>query len=121
MGKSVLIVDDSRTIRQMLGDTLRSAGFSVLEGANGEEALRCVSGQTVHLVITDLNMPVMGGLALIEQLRAKKEFRFTPILVLTTESDESRKNQGRAVGATGWIVKPFDPQRLIQVVKRLVP
>ncbi|MCS6865709.1 MAG: response regulator [Gemmataceae bacterium] len=120
MGKSVLIVDDSRTIRQMLGDTLRSAGFRVLEGANGEEALRRVVGQTVHLVITDLNMPVMGGLALIEQLRAKKEFRFTPILVLTTESDESRKNQGRAVGATGWIVKPFDPERLIQVVKRLV-
>jgi two-component system chemotaxis response regulator CheY len=105
----------------MLGDTLRSAGYTVLEGVNGEDALNRVVGQTIHLVITDFNMPVMGGIALIQRLRAKSEFRFTPILVLTTESNEACKNQGRAAGATGWITKPFDPSRLVQVVNRLVP
>jgi two-component system chemotaxis response regulator CheY len=121
MPKTVLIVDDSPTMRQMLGDTLREAGFAVLEGSDGEDALRRVDGKNVQLVITDYNMPVMGGIALIEKLRAKPQFRFTPILVLTTETEEARKNQGRAAGATGWVTKPFDPTRLIQVVKRLVP
>jgi two-component system chemotaxis response regulator CheY len=121
MAKTILIVDDSPTMRQMLGDTLRSAGYAVLEGVNGEDALRRVVGQNIQLVITDFNMPVMGGIALIERLRAKQEFKFTPILVLTTETEEARKNQGRAAGATGWVTKPFDPGRLIQVVKRLVP
>lgn len=121
MTKTVLIVDDSNTMRKMVGDTLRGAGFSVVEGINGADALGRIAGQRVQLVITDFNMPVMGGVALVEQLRKQPEFRFTPILMLTTESDEARKQQGRAAGATGWIVKPFDPVKLIQVVKRLVP
>ncbi len=121
MPKTVLVVDDSPTMRQMVSDTLRRAGFAVLEGSNGEDALRRVAGATVQLVITDFNMPVMGGIALIERLRARPEFRFTPILVLTTECEEKRKQEGRKAGATGWVVKPFDPARLIQVVKRLVP
>ncbi|MDY3552885.1 response regulator [Gemmata sp. JC717] len=121
MNKTILIVDDSPTMRQMVGDTLRGAGYAVLEGVNGSDALAKVAGRTVHLVITDFNMPVMGGLVLIERLRAKPEFRFTPILVLTTESETSRKEQGKAAGATGWVTKPFDPVRLVQVVKRLMP
>lgn len=121
MGKTVLIVDDSATMRRMVSDTLRRAGFAVLEAVNGEDALRRVDGQAVRLVITDFNMPVMNGIALIERLRAKPEFRFTPILVLTTESEAAKKNEGKAAGATGWVVKPFDPDRLVQVVNRLVP
>ncbi|MBP3960631.1 response regulator [Gemmata sp. G18] len=121
MTKTVLIVDDSPTMRQMVGDTLRGAGYAVVEGINGEDALRKVANRTVQLVITDFNMPIMGGIVLIERLRAKPEFRFTPILVLTTETEMARKNQGRAAGATGWVTKPFDPTRLVQVVKRLVP
>lgn len=121
MTKTILIVDDSPTMRQMVGDAIRGAGFTVLEGVNGEDALQKVAGRSVQLVVTDFNMPVMGGLVLIERLRAKPEFRFTPILVLTTETESARKDQGRAAGATGWVTKPFDPARLVQVVKRLMP
>jgi two-component system chemotaxis response regulator CheY len=121
MAKTILIVDDSPTMRQMVGDTLRGAGFTVLEGINGEDALRKVGGQKIQLVITDFNMPIMGGIVLIERLRAKPEFKFTPILVLTTETEVARKNQGKAAGATGWVTKPFDPTRLVQVVNRLLP
>ncbi|MBN9517539.1 response regulator [bacterium] len=121
MSKTVLVVDDSPTMRRMVGDTLRGAGYAVLEGVNGEDALRRLTGQTVHLVITDFNMPVMGGMALVGRLRAMPAFRFTPILVLTTEAGDDRKNEGRAAGATGWMVKPFDPDRLVQVVRRLTP
>lgn len=121
MAKTVLIVDDSPTMRRMVGDTLRAAGYAVVEGVNGEDALRRAAGQPLHLVITDFNMPVMGGLALVRRLRAQPEHRFTPILVLTTEAGDDRKGEGRAAGATGWMVKPFDPDRLIQVVRKLVP
>jgi len=120
MTKTVLIADDSPTIRRMLGDTLRGAGFAVLEGVNGEDALKQVNGKTVDLVITDFNMPVLGGIALVKRLRAQPPFRFTPIIVLTTESEEARKQEGRAAGATGWMVKPFDPPRLLQVINRLM-
>jgi two-component system, chemotaxis family, chemotaxis protein CheY len=121
MAKTVLIVDDSPTMRQMVSDTLRRAGFTVLEGTNGEDALLRLDGQSVQLVITDFNMPVMGGIMLVKRLRARPDFRFTPILILTTESTQDRKDEGRTAGATGWIVKPFDPIRLVQVVNRLVP
>jgi two-component system chemotaxis response regulator CheY len=121
MTKTVLIVDDSPTMRRMVGDTLRGAGYGVVEGVNGEDALRKLGGQSVSLVITDFNMPVMGGIALVNRLRAMPAYRFTPILVLTTESTDDRKNEGRAAGATGWMVKPFDPDRLVQVVRRLTP
>ena len=119
MGKTVLIVDDSPTMRRMVGDSLRQAGFAVLEGVNGEDALRRLAGRSVQLVITDYNMPVMGGITLIERLRATPEFRFTPIIVLTTECETVRKNEGRMAGATGWMVKPFDPARLVRVVRDL--
>lgn len=120
MSKTVLIVDDSTTMRQMVADTLRRAGFAVLEGVNGADALERLAGQTVQLVITDFNMPVMGGIALVKQIRSWPEYKFTPILVLTTETSDERKGEGRTAGATGWIVKPFDPARLLQVVNRLV-
>jgi two-component system chemotaxis response regulator CheY len=121
MTKTVLIADDSPTMRRMLGDALRSAGFDVVEGINGEDALKHSTGRKIDLVITDFNMPVLGGIGLVKRLRAQTPFRFTPIIVLTTESGDDRKQEGRAAGATGWMVKPFDPTKLIQVVKRLMP
>ncbi len=120
MSKTVLVVDDSTSMRQMVSFTMKEAGFEVIEGANGEEALSKVQGKAVNLVITDLNMPVMDGMTLIRQLRTKPEFKFTPILMLTTESQEAKKQEGKAAGATGWIVKPFNPEQLLQVVAKVV-
>jgi two-component system chemotaxis response regulator CheY len=120
MAKSVLIVDDSTSMRQMVSFTMKEAGFDVIEGGNGQEALNHVEGKSVNLVITDLNMPVMDGMTLIRALRAKPEFKFTPILMLTTESQQEKKLEGKAAGATGWIVKPFNPDQLLQVVQKVV-
>jgi two-component system chemotaxis response regulator CheY len=122
--KTVLIVDDSTSMRQMVGFTLRGAGYEVIEGSNGQEALdRLASsaGNKVDLVITDLNMPVMDGLKLTRQLRARPAMRFTPILILTTESTAERKAEGKAAGATGWIVKPFQPEQLLRILEKVLP
>lgn len=121
MGKTILVVDDSVTMRQMVSFTLTEAGFSVIEGENGEDALSKIGGQAVHAIITDLNMPVMDGISFIREIRAKTEHRFTPILMLTTESQTDKKQQGKAAGATGWIVKPFNPPQLLQVLGRVLP
>jgi len=120
VSKMVLIVDDSTSMRQMVSFTMKEAGFEVIEGCNGQEALTRVQGKAVNLVITDLNMPVMDGMTLIRQLRAKPEYKFTPILMLTTESQDTKKQEGKAAGATGWIVKPFNPEQLLQVVAKVV-
>lgn len=121
MAKKALVVDDSRSLRQMVSDTLRSTGFDVLECTNGQEALDCASDQPVDFVITDVNMPVMDGICFVRQLRARQEFKYTPIVVLTTESADSIKQRGRSAGATGWMVKPFNPEQLVRVVNKLVP
>lgn len=120
MSKAALVVDDSASMRQMVSFTLKEAGFQVIEGANGKEALANVQGKAVNLVITDLNMPVMDGMTLIKQLRALPDFKFTPILMLTTETQDAKKQEGKAAGATGWIVKPFNPEQLMQVVGKVV-
>lgn len=121
MGKCVLSVDDSATMRKMVSFTLKSVGFDVLEASDGVEALRLLQGRTVDLVISDVNMPNMDGLELTRQLRLKLDFRRTPILLLTTESDPQKKNLGRAAGATGWIVKPFNQDQLLAVVSKVLP
>jgi two-component system, chemotaxis family, chemotaxis protein CheY len=120
MPKTVLVVDDSTSMRQMVTFTLKEGGFEVIEGSNGMEAIARVQGKSVSLVVTDLNMPVMDGMTLIRELRAKPEFKFTPILMLTTESQQEKKLEGKAAGATGWIVKPFQPEQLLQVVSKVV-
>jgi two-component system, chemotaxis family, chemotaxis protein CheY len=120
VSKTVLVVDDSTSMRQMVSFTLKEIGFEVIEGANGQEALAHSQGKPLNLIITDLNMPVMDGMTLIKQLRAKPEYKFTPILMLTTESQETRKQEGKAAGATGWIVKPFNPEQLLQVVAKVI-
>jgi two-component system, chemotaxis family, chemotaxis protein CheY len=120
VAKSVLVVDDSTSMRQMVSFVLKSAGFEVIEGCDGQDALNRVQGKVVNLVLTDLNMPVMDGMTFIRKLRAKPEFKFTPILMLTTESQQDKKLEGKAAGATGWIVKPFQPEQLLQVIGKVV-
>ncbi|MCP1613767.1 two-component system chemotaxis response regulator CheY [Azospirillum lipoferum] len=119
MKKKVMTVDDSRTMRDMVSFTLRGAGYDVVEAADGQQAMSAIATTTVDLVITDLNMPVMDGLTLIRKLRAIPAHRTLPILMLTTEADESKKSEGRAAGATGWIVKPFNPDKLVSVVQKV--
>lgn len=120
MAKTVLTVDDSASIRQMVAFTLKSAGYKVIEAADGDAGLRAAQGQQVDLILTDQNMPGMDGLSLIRALRALPQYRNTPILMLTTEAGDSMKSQGRAAGATGWLVKPFDPQKLLDVLKKVL-
>lgn len=121
MSKKVLVVDDSASMRQMVTFTLKKAGFDVVEGGNGQEALDRISAAgRVDLIITDLNMPVMDGLTFIKAARAKPGMRFTPILMLTTEGHENRKQEGKAAGATGWIVKPFQPDQLLKVIEKVL-
>jgi two-component system chemotaxis response regulator CheY len=121
MAKIILAVDDSTSIRQMVAFTLKSAGYTVIEAVDGQDGLDKIKGQaTVDLVLTDQNMPRMDGLTLIKTLRGQPQFSATPILMLTTESSDEMKTQGRAAGATGWIVKPFDPHKLLEVIKKVI-
>jgi two-component system chemotaxis response regulator CheY len=119
--RRVLIVDDSVSIRAMMGETLRKGGFDVVEAEDGEEALYKLGNAPVDLIVTDLNMPVMDGMHLIERVRGNPEMRRTPILMLTTEGAEAKKQQGKAAGATGWIRKPFDPDKLMATVAKVLP
>jgi len=121
MAKRVLTVDDSRTMRDMLGFTLRGAGFDVVEADDGVKALSVLATTKVDLIITDVNMPNMDGITLIRQVRARPGYASTPILILTTESGDDKKGQGKAAGATGWIVKPFAPDKLLAVVGKVCP
>ena len=120
MGRLILTVDDSSTMRQMIAFTLKGANFEVVEAGDGVEALEVAKGKKLSLVITDVNMPRMDGITLVQRLRALPEFKFTPILVLTTESDASMKQKGKEAGATGWIVKPFSPEKLLEVVNKVL-
>lgn len=121
MAKKVLTVDDSKTMREMVSFTLKSAGYDVIEAEDGKAALDKLNGAKVDAIITDLNMPNMNGFELIRALRANPLYKFTPILMLTTEGDNSKKEEGKAAGATGWIVKPFNPQKLVEVVQKVCP
>lgn len=121
MSKHILIVDDSPSIRQMVSFTLKSAGYAVSEAKDGQDALQQAQKNRFDCVFTDQNMPVMDGLTLIKSLRGLGNYSRTPILMLTTEAGDDMKSQGRAAGATGWLVKPFDPQKLLDVVKKVLP
>ena len=116
---NILAVDDSTSMRQMLAHTLRSAGHQVIEAVDGVDALEKIPGHDIHVVLTDHNMPRMDGLALTRALRTQPQFQDVPILILTTESGDEVKQAGRAAGATGWLVKPFDPQRLLEVIQKV--
>lgn len=117
--KRILAVDDSKTMRDMVAFTLRNAGFEVTQAEDGEAAVRLLGAKPFDLIITDLNMPKMDGFALVEHVRASAPHKHTPILMLTTESDTEKKQKGRMSGATGWIVKPFNPDSLIAAVNKV--
>jgi two-component system chemotaxis response regulator CheY len=121
MPKHVLVVDDSKTMRDMVSFTLKGAGFSVMEAEDGQKALTLLRSTSIDLAITDLNMPNMDGVTLIRNMRADPRHRSVPILMLTTESDPAKKADGRSAGATGWIVKPFAPDKLVEVARRVCP
>lgn len=119
MAKTIMIVDDSASMRQVVGITLRGAGYDVLEGVDGIDALSRLKGQKVHLIISDVNMPNMDGISFVKAVKLVPAYKFTPIIMLTTESEESKKIQGQAAGAKAWVVKPFQPAQLLLAVQRL--
>ena len=120
MPNLILAVDDSPSMRQMVGQTLRAAGYDVIEAADGVEALEKAKDRVVDVVITDVNMPNMDGITLVAQLRALPTYRLVPLLLLTTESSPERKAQGKQAGATGWMVKPFNPDQLLATLARVL-
>ncbi len=117
---NVLVVDDSKSMRQMVTFALSSAGHDITQAENGQEALDIAKDNQFKLVITDVNMPVMDGITLIRKLRELSSYKFTPLLTLTTESSDEKKAEGKAAGATGWIVKPFNPDKLLNIVARVL-
>ncbi|MCU7494658.1 MAG: response regulator [Ignavibacteria bacterium] len=120
--KTILTVDDSSSIRQMVSFTLSEAGYNVIEASDGKDGLEKIKkASNVNLVITDLNMPNMDGIALIRKIRESPAHKFVPILMLTTESQNEKKMEGKQAGATGWIIKPFKPEQLVAVVKKVLP
>jgi len=120
MGKRILIVDDSSSMRTVAGIALRGAGYEVLEAGNGQEGLARLDGARIHLIISDVNMPVMDGIEFLKEVKRHPHYRFTPVIMLTTEAGESKKAAGRAAGAKAWIVKPFQPSVMLDAVSKLV-
>jgi len=117
---TILAVDDSASMRQMVSFTLKSAGYSVVEAVDGVDALNKAKAQSFDCVVTDVNMPNKDGISLIKELRALPNYKFTPMLMLTTESGMDKKQQGKEAGATGWIVKPFNPEQLLKTIKKVM-
>jgi two-component system chemotaxis response regulator CheY len=117
---TILAVDDSTSMRQMVTFTLKDAGYDVVEAADGQQALQAAKSGKFDLVLSDVNMPVMDGITLIKELRALGNCKFTPILMLTTEAGADKKTEGKQAGATGWIVKPFNPEQLLATVKKVL-
>ena len=119
MSKTILIVDDSLSMRQLVKMTLTGAGHQVIEAVDGRDALNKLTGQKINLIISDVNMPNLDGIGLVEALKARNEYRFPPIVMLPTENEQSKKAEGQAAGAKAWIVKPFQPQQLLSAVEKL--
>ncbi len=119
MAKTIMIVDDSASMRRVVGIALKGAGYDVLEGCDGKDALGKLTGQKVHMIISDVNMPVMDGITFLKNVKQMAAYKFTPVIMLTTESEESKKREGQAAGARAWVVKPFQPEQLIGAVARL--
>ena len=120
MTHTILTVDDSASVRQMVGFTLKGAGYEVVEAKDGSDGLAKLSQSKISMIITDLNMPNMDGIEMIRNVRAMAQYRFIPIILLTTESQDSKKKEGKKAGATGWIIKPFKPNQLLAVVKKVL-
>ncbi len=120
MSKTIMTVDDSASVRQMVSFTLREAGYNVIEASDGSDAISKINNADLNLIVTDLNMPNMDGIDLIKTVRIHPKHKYVPIIMLTTESQNEKKLEGKNAGATGWIVKPFNPEQLINVVKKVI-
>jgi two-component system chemotaxis response regulator CheY len=120
MAKTILTADDSASMRQMVTFTLKGAGYEVVEAVDGKDGLSMISQSKVDMIITDLNMPNMDGIEMIRNVRAMAQYKFIPIILLTTESQDGKKKEGKAAGATGWITKPFKPEQLLAVIKKVL-
>lgn len=120
MAKTILIVDDSAGIRQIVSYTLKGAGYDVIEGTDGADALAKLTGQKVHLIICDVNMPNMDGISFVKEIKKSANYKFIPIIMLTTESQERKKQEGQAAGAKAWVVKPFLPDQMLSAVSKLI-
>jgi two-component system chemotaxis response regulator CheY len=120
MSKTVLIVDDSASLRQVVSMTLKGAGYDVIEACDGKDALGKLSGQKVHLIISDVNMPNMDGITFVREVKKNVSYKFTPVIMLTTEAGEEKKRAGQDAGAKAWVVKPFQPQQMLAAVSKLV-
>ena len=118
-GKTILIVDDSASMREVVGIALRGAGYAVIDGRDGRDALAKLDGRKVNLIVSDVNMPVMDGIAFVKAVKQLPNYRFTPVIMLTTESSDARKREGQAAGARAWVVKPFKPEQLLGAVQKL--
>lgn len=120
MAKTIMIVDDSASFRQVVAISLKGAGYDVLEGSDGKDALGKLKGQKIHLIISDVNMPNMDGISFLKAVKQHPSYKFTPVIMLTTESQEEKKREGQAAGAKAWLVKPFKPEILLNAVQKLV-
>ena len=120
MAKTILVVDDSSSLRQVVGIALKGAGYDVIEACDGKDALGKIAGQKLHLIISDVNMPNMDGIAFVKEVKKIPEHKFVPIIMLTTESQEAKKQEGQAAGAKAWVVKPFQPAQMLTAVSKLV-
>lgn len=120
MGKSILIVDDSTSFRQVVGMALKGAGYDVVEACDGKDALAKLDGRKYHLIVSDVNMPNLDGIGFVKEAKQIPEYRFTPVIMLTTVASEERKAEGKAAGVRAWIVKPFQPPVLLDAVSKLV-
>ena len=119
MAKTIMVVDDSASIRMVVGIALRRAGYEVIEAQDGKDAIGKLTGQKVHLIISDVNMPVMDGISFVKAIKQHASYRFTPIIMLTTESDEAKKREGQLAGAKAWVLKPFKPEQMLGAVQKL--
>lgn len=120
MAKTIMVVDDSASLRQVVGIALKGAGYDVLEGCDGKDALSKMTGQKIHLIISDVNMPNMDGITFVKAVKQLPNYKFTPVIMLTTESQEGKKAEGQAAGAKAWVVKPFKPEQMLGAVQKLV-
>lgn len=120
MGKTIMIVDDSASLRQVVAITLKGAGYDTIEACDGQDAINKMTGQKIHLIISDVNMPNMDGITFVKNVKQMANYKFTPIIMLTTESQDEKKKEGQAAGAKAWVVKPFQPQQVLDAVAKLI-
>ena len=120
MAKTILIVDDSASLRQVVSIALKGAGYDVIQGVDGKDGLTKLDGQKVHLIVSDVNMPNMDGITMVQEIKKMPNYKFTPIIMLTTESGEDKKEAGKAAGVKAWVVKPFQPEQLLTAVSKLI-